>query len=409
MQIMLIADGRSPITQRWIRGLLALQHEVVLVSTFPCAPIFGVSEMHVLPVAFAGLAGSQAENKRQSSAEPASEKTKLRKSIARFRSLYLAARYRLGALTVRYYSRKLQKIVDEVQPDLVHALRIPFEGMLGAFLPPSLPFVVSIWGNDLTLHAYGSRWMKSLTQRTLNRANGLMADAQRDLRLARLWGFPADNPSLVVPGSGGIDLVEIAHSESENELFDGINLPQDTPLVINPRGFRPGSVRNEVFFQAVPLVLERIPNVLFVCPAMAGQAEALQWVKKLKIEKNVLLLPYLSQFEVWKLFRRAQVSVSISSHDGTPNSLLEAMACGCFPIAGDIESLREWITPGVNGLLVEPDKPQALAEAILLALETRELQSEAAQRNARLIRERAEVNYVRGQIEVFYERVLNKK
>lgn len=41
------------------------------------------------------------------------------------------------------------------------------------------------------------------------------------------------------------------------------------------------------------------------------------------------------------LFRLADVTVSLSEDDGTPNTLLEAVACGCFPIAGDIESVRE--------------------------------------------------------------------
>ena len=101
---------------------------------------------------------------------------------------------------------------------------------------------------------------------------------------------------------------------------------------------------------------------------MQNQEEALAWVRQLHLEKNVHLLPYLPQPQLWNLFSAAEVSVSISVHDGTPNSLLEAMACGCFPIAGDIESLREWIVPGKNGFLVEPNKPQSLAEALLLAL-----------------------------------------
>ena len=60
MKILLVADGRSPITRRWVGGLLSMQHEVILVSTFPCQPLDGVVEMAVLPVAFAGLSGSQA-------------------------------------------------------------------------------------------------------------------------------------------------------------------------------------------------------------------------------------------------------------------------------------------------------------------------------------------------------------
>jgi glycosyltransferase involved in cell wall biosynthesis len=154
------------------------------------------------------------------------------------------------------------------------------------------------------------------------------------------------------------------------------------------------------------MVLERVPDAHFLCAAMQGQQEAETWLERLKIGQRVHLLPYLTQDQLWGIFQRAAVSVSISAHDGTPNSLLEAMAIGCFPIAGDIESLREWIVPGVNGLLVEPDKAQALAEALVRALEDPALRAAATEINQNIIRERAEINLVRSQIAVFYERLL---
>ena len=129
------------------------------------------------------------------------------------------------------------------------------------------------------------------------------------------------------------------------------------PLVVNPRGFRPGSLRSDVFFQSIPLVLQHIPAAHFLCPSMAGQPEALEWVERLKIGQQVHLLPTLPQAQLWEIFLRAEVFVSPSVHDGTPISLLEAMACGCLPVVGDIESMREWITPGVNGLLADAASP----------------------------------------------------
>jgi glycosyltransferase involved in cell wall biosynthesis len=107
-----------------------------------------------------------------------------------------------------------------------------------------------------------------------------------------------------------------------------------------------------------------------------------------------------------ELFRRSQVAVSPSTHDGTPNTLLEAMACGCFPVAGDLESLREWITPGANGLLVAPGDPRALADAILLALEQPAFRQRARQHNLRLISERAEYTKVMHIAEEFYRKVM---
>lgn len=399
MHILLVADGRSPITRRFLAGLQALQHRVTLISTFPCQPPPGAEETFILPAAFGALSGSQAGSSLR---RPAA--SGMRRAVGRFRNLLLAGRYLLGPLTLPYYALRLRRLLERVRPDLVHALRIPFEGMLAYAARPQVPLVVSIWGNDLTLHAHGSASMRSLTLKTLRRANGLLADAARDLRLGRQWEFPANRPALVLPGNGGIDLAEISRlrSQQENPAWD---LPADAPWVVNPRGFRPGSVRNDIFFQAIPLVLERNPAAHFVCPAMAGQVEALGWVRRYKLQDKVSLLPYLPQPQLWSLLMHAAASVSLSSHDGTPNSLLEAMACGCLPVAGDLESLREWITPGVNGLLVEPDKAQSLADALLLALENPQLGRQAAEINLNLIRERAEIGLVRAQLQVFYQRV----
>ena len=60
--------------------------------------------------------------------------------------------------------------------------------------------------------------------------------------------------------------------------------------------------------------------------------------------------------------------ISAAIHDGTPNSVLESMALGCVPVVGDIESLREWIVDGENGLLMNPNNPSSIATGILRAL-----------------------------------------
>jgi hypothetical protein len=404
VKILLVADGRSTTTRAWIRAVNAMGHQVILVTTFPCAPVEGVEADVTLPVAFSALAGSGAGNLTVNS----SSQTAARTIVSRARSLFLSARYLFGPLTLRYYGPRLRWLVEKIKPDLVHAQRIPFEGMLASYTPPEYPLAVSIWGNDLTLHANGSPIMAALTRKTLARADALLADAKRDERLAHAWGLAQNKPVLIVPGSGGLDLAEIGKIKRRVALGEAtfnhlpVSFVSGVPLVINPRGFRTGSVRQDTFFQALPLVLARKPGVVFACAAMAGQREALNWVTRLRLEENVCLLPHLPQEQLWELFARSDVSVSVSRHDGTPNTLLEAMALGAFPVVGDIESLREWITPGVNGLLVEPDKPQALAEAILMALDNPDLRRSAEVKNALLVAERAESGMVREKIRLLY-------
>lgn len=396
MHILLVADGRSPIALRWINTMAALGHSITLLSSSPCEQPDGVANQIVFPLALSGFSNGSSGKKGQ----PASDSK--RRFISTFRGRLLAARYLLGPISVWSNRRKYRNLVAEIQPDLVHALRIPYEGMLASYTPPSIPLAVSIWGNDLTLHAGQSAWMSNLTRRTLKRANGLHTDAQRDLRLARQWGYPDGRPSLVMPSNGGIDLTLLRAQRSDLPSDLASKIPIDRPLVINPRGVRAYTC-TETFFQSIPLVLHHQPETYFICPGMLGETQAERWVQQLHLEENVLLLPGLPQSQLWELFTRSQVSVSLTRHDGTPNTLLEAMACGSFPVAGDIESLREWIIPGQNGLLVEPENAPAAAEAIVYAMEHADLRQKAADLNLQIINERAEVNQVRPQLEVFYQ------
>ena len=399
MHILLVADGRSPITRRWLDSLLALNLQVTLVSSHPCDAPEGIQAMHVVPIAFSRLTAG-------SSAQKTSAKAGLRRSLVKtFRGVFLSARYALGPLSVRSYAQQFREIVANVKPDLVHAMRIPFEGMLASHTPPGVPLAISIWGNDLTLHAPHSRAMGQFTRQTLRRADGLHTDAQRDLRLAYDWGFSADRPGLVVPSNGGIDLERVQRVRAALPPDLEARIPKDHSLVINPRGVR-AYTRTDTFFQAIPLVLARHPKTTFLCPAMAGEAEAERWASAIQADERVILLPNLSQGQLWDLFTRCPVSISITNHDGTPNTLLEAMSCGSFPVAGNIESLREWIDSGVNGLLVEPGSPSQLAEAILQALGDASLREKANQINLDMIRERAEVSHVRPKIAAFYQQVL---
>jgi glycosyltransferase involved in cell wall biosynthesis len=141
---------------------------------------------------------------------------------------------------------------------------------------------------------------------------------------------------------------------------------------------------------------------------MAGESLALEWVKRLDVGASVHLLPRLTPYEMAAVYRRSQVMVSPSTHDGTPNTLLEALACGCFPVAGDLESIREWIKPGHNGLLIDPDRPQHLADAIIEGLLNGELRRNAHTINQTLIEERADSERVMPAVEDFYRQIGTK-
>ncbi len=411
MKILFVADGRSPTAINWMQHFIAAGHEVHLASTFPSAPLAGAASHHVIPVAFSGVV---AEN----DAAPGGGGLLKRVTTPQVRT---RIRQWAGVLTLPRAARQLTGLIHTLQPDLVHAMRIPFEGMLASLAlaalefhrtPPALqnpafinlamrkaPLVISIWGNDFTLHAPANPMMRYRTRQALRLADAIHADCQRDIRLAYEWGFPSEKPFTVLPGGGGVQ---------PDIFYPPLRAQPAAPLpftIIHPRGMR-AYVHNEEFFRAIPLVLAKFPGARFICTGMAGEAQAEAWVRELGIASSVELLPRVPRAEMGDLFRRAQVCVSLTSHDGTPNTLLEALACGCYPVAGDLESIREWIKPGENGTLVNPANPDEIARGIIGAIENPGLRDQARGQNIQIIRERALHAPVMRAAEAFYEELV---
>ncbi|HQV94814.1 MAG TPA: glycosyltransferase family 4 protein [Anaerolineales bacterium] len=393
MKILFVADARSPIALNWIRYFAERGDEIYIASTFAASLDFPIKRMETIPVAFSGL-----------------KKATQRPGAASARTLSLRTHLRqwLGPLTIRRAAKQLREFFNEAQPDLIHAMRIPYEGMIaahaivGRVVPHDLRgayrghrLIVSTWGNDFTLHAPSSPLMKYYTRQTLQRADAIHSDCHRDIRLANEWGFDSSKPTLVAPGNGGI----------RADIFYPPAKPAEEPIILNPRGFRP-YVRNDMFFKAIPLVLAKHANARFICTGMAGEEEAIRWIRELNIGQAVELLNLLPQRQIADLYRRAQVLVSPSVHDGTPNTLLEGMACGCFPVAGDLESIREWITPNENGLLFDSNDPQSIASALIDAIESKDLREKSAVLNREIISARAEYGNNLRRAEHFYKRVI---
>jgi len=68
--------------------------------------------------------------------------------------------------------------------------------------------------------------------------------------------------------------------------------------------------------------------------------------------------------------------------------------------------LREWITHGKNGLLIDPANPDELAQAILNALENHTMRKSAREYNLRLIQEKADYPQVMSAADAFYRELL---
>jgi glycosyltransferase involved in cell wall biosynthesis len=395
MRLAYLADARSPTAINWIRWPVEHGHEVHWISSRPAEPpLPGLASFRVLPI-FPEMPAGVKVNRQNRLVHPTA-------TLVRHWWMPL----RLGAR-----ARQLNKWIKEVDPELVHALRIPQEGMVAAQAKRligamrSIPLMISVWGDDFTYHARSSPMMKELTRSTMKKTDALHSDCRRDIKLAIDWGLRIDTMTIVEPGNGGIRREIFFPGEPGQEFINKYSLPKDAFFIVNPRGLK-GVARTDTFFSAIPRIRKALPNTHFLAVRMAGTGEAQEWVRKLGIGDCTTLLPALAQEEMARLFRLSPVMLSLTTHDGLPNVLLESMACGCFPVCGELESLKEWIEDGRNGYLVPNDDPAAVAEAVIRAAQDSELRRAAGEYNRRLIGERAEWNAVMGRVEEFYRAIV---
>jgi glycosyltransferase involved in cell wall biosynthesis len=87
--------------------------------------------------------------------------------------------------------------------------------------------------------------------------------------------------------------------------------------------------------------------------------------------------------DVQKAYQEADVFVLTSDWEGTPNVILEAMACGLPVVASRVGGIPEIIKHRISGLLVPPDDPVGLYRSVMELIDNPSLRKEIGQ-NARL-------------------------
>ena len=113
--------------------------------------------------------------------------------------------------------------------------------------------------------------------------------------------------------------------------------------------------------------------------------------KELKIEEKVTFTGKINNIDLPKQLQQSNLYISMPTTEGVSASLFEAMACGCFPIITDLPGNRGWIKQKENGILIESQNIEKLADEILWAFQNSEVRQKAVLENRKFIEEN--VNY----------------
>lgn len=313
MKICLIADATSVHSQRWASYFVQQGDEVHLITyEAPNIPIEGV-EMHVV------------------------------KSL--FNSLYLA-------FIPRHI--KIYLLVRRLKPDIIHAHFISKFGFHAAFLGRH-PVVMSAWGDDILIIPYWSKLLWYFTKISLKRADLIYA-ASRDIMNKIMDNFGISSKKVKV-NTHGVD-VELFHPMSNKLALNAI-------VVFSNRNFYP--VYNiKTLIDAIPFTISKNSNIKFwIIGKGPEEKELKQHAIDIGVNQYIDFIEWIGFEDMPMYLNSCDIYVSTAISDGTPVSMLEAMACGRPCIITDVGGVSEWIKDDVTGLLVKPGQPEELANKII--------------------------------------------
>lgn len=295
----------------------------------------------------------------------------------------------------------LTRLIDDLRPDLLHSLTVQYGGypvMLarrhaGRRFPC---WVVGNWGADVHYWA-NVPGHAPLIRDVLSGADYLFAVCQRDVSLSRANGFTGRIMAVETPG-GGWDLATTARLRAPGAT----SARRD--LVV--KGYDGLVGRALVALRAVAMAADAMAGRRLVILAPdPGVGEAAREVGH-GIGIEVAVNPRLSYEDLLRALGRARILVGLSVTDALPTMALESMMMGAFPVHSDTGALDELVAPGRSGLLVPPEDPIAVANAIRRAMSDDRLVDDGVAWNDWNVVPRFDAAALNRRIVESYERVI---
>lgn len=281
----------------------------------------------------------------------------------------------------------LEKILQQVNPDLVHAGPVPTCGFMAA-LTDFHPLLVMSWGSDLLVQADSSPAWNWMARYALRHSDMLAADcATVSDKASQLVDYPAER---IVQFPWGIDLDVFSAGPADPDLRQ---LPGwgNNFIILSTRSWEP-SYGTMWLLQAFRTAHNINPKLRLALPGDGSlHGQVMDFVKQNDLSGKIHMPGQLTGDLLAGYFRSADLFVNSSYSDGASISLLEAMATELPVIVTDNASNREWINGTIGGLLAKFGETDALRDALLrmAAMNPQERRSWGAH-NRRIVEQRGD-------------------
>lgn len=289
----------------------------------------------------------------------------------------------------------LYRLIKKVKPDYVmgYTIKPVIYGSLAAWLarvPQRFALIAGLgyafMDEDDNQYSRTRRVIQSLYKIALPHCQVVFFQNPDDeLLFRKLKILPADANTCVVNGSG-VDITEFDVAPLDNQTAPRFLL---VARLLVGKGVREYASAAKKIKAQYPKVQFDLVGWIDISPNNITQAELEQWVA----DGTINFLGRLS--DVRQAIQKSSVFVLPSYYrEGTPRSILEAMAMGRAIITTDAPGCRETVIDGDNGFLVPIRDTNALVQSMLRFIEQPELIETMGRRSRMIAEEKYDVHKV---------------
>jgi glycosyltransferase involved in cell wall biosynthesis len=305
--------------------------------------------------------------------------------------------------------RRLQKIYNRIKPDLVHhyTVKAVLYGTAAARLCGIKAIVNSVTGLPYIIVSPKKGILKRLARRVAMRWYGwavtgaqtaTVLQNQDDLELLESFA-PGVKANAIVTNGSGVDLDHYAEKPKRarfrrspvNVLFVGRFLKEKGVFELMDAVRRMRS--------------QQVPFEMHLCGDFDHGNRSSATFDDLMAWKEEGLVDWSGRLDdVRGKLNEADLVVLPSYREGTPRSLLEALAVGRPLVTTDVPGCRNVVDDNVNGLLVQSHDPIELADAMIKLIEDEKLREEMGHASRTLAEHRFdEREVIRQTVECYQE------
>ena len=257
-----------------------------------------------------------------------------------------------------YLLWQLVRLIRRLKPDVVHTWILQMD-ILGG-MAARLNGVPWIFREPCSAMAYPPTWKNLLRVRVGYGASAIVSNSRGG---DEYWKTQLPNSHrYVIPNALPVDAI----NRTVAALPPGFKKSEGL-IVLYVGRMEKVQKKSQAFLETLVCVRQK-QNVLGVLCGEGPQRSELEVLRhKLGLDAAVHFTGHLPTASVWALMKKASVFVSLSAFEGCPNTVMEAMACGCPIVLSDIPAHREIVNERC-ALFVDPSNIQQTADTILQSL-----------------------------------------